>query len=189
MSSLRHRAPRARRTVVALLLASFAAAGCASGPYDASLQFAGSSQLNPTSFGEPGAVTLRLFALKDAEAFRNASDDDLMAEKPQLAPTAWIEPHKEVTVYVDQVVDVKFEIKPEVRFVGVLGLFNKMTEKSRLVMSVDELDDHPKLQLDKFAITLLGDDDPEKGDTEKGDAKPADGQPGKGEKKDGKKTP
>lgn len=143
---------------VASLLASAIVTGCKSGPSDATLHFVATEQLNPNSFGEPSAVTLRIFAIKAPDAFTQAADSDLMADKPALPASAWLEPHKEVTVFTGQEIDVPFEIWPDVRFVGVLGMFEKMTSDSRLLLDSDQAEDSPTLLLDGYTVRLKAED-------------------------------
>lgn len=149
--TLVHRGPAARllpHAVAALLLA-----GCASGPYTTKILMQGSEQLNPTFDGASSAVNVRLFPIVDAAGFENASDDDLLQDPPKLPASSWLEPHVETVVYVGQSQALEIEIKPTVRFIGVLGLFNEEQGDHRALLSVDDIDDS-KLVFDGFRFTI-----------------------------------
>ncbi|HEX5053722.1 MAG TPA: type VI secretion system lipoprotein TssJ [Planctomycetota bacterium] len=135
----------------ALALALLATA-CASGPYTAEVLAIGGKQLNPTFDKQPSAVNVRLFPLIDEAVFVQASDADLMqSPDPKLGQGTWVPPYKDVVVYVGQRDRIKIEIKPQVRFLGVLGLFNEDTGARRLVIDVKQLAEK-KLVFDGFDV-------------------------------------
>ena len=138
---------------LAALALLVAASACASGPRRVELLAEGGAGLNPTFDGKPSAVNVRLFALLDRAAFDNASEQDLEQSPPQLTPTAWKPPHQEAVVYVGQKSWIELELAPEVRFVGVFGLFNEFTGDHKLVVPVEQAADE-KLVLDGSAIKL-----------------------------------
>ena len=147
-SHLRRCARRAAAMAAMLL-----AAACASGPYTAEMLAEGGAQLNPTFDKQPSAVNVRVFRLIDRAAFDNANEADLRAEKPVLTAGAWVAPHGEHVVYVGQKSWIPVEIKPEVKFVGVFGLFNEDTGTHRRVLTIDELKAQ-KLVFDGFQIAV-----------------------------------
>jgi type VI secretion system VasD/TssJ family lipoprotein len=144
---------RTCKPAIGLMLTCWLAGACASGPYAAELLAEGGAKLNPTFDDKPSAVNIRILPLKDKEAFTNASIQDLRSDPPNLAPGTWAPPHKDEIVYVGQKNWIEVEVKPDVRFFGVYGLFNDETGNQRQIVSVDELAGK-KLVLDGFNITL-----------------------------------
>lgn len=151
---------RASVRFLAGLLAVALPTACASGPYQAEVLAVGAAKLNPTFDQKPSAVNIRLVALQDKDAFLNASDADLRADPPKLPSGTWTPPHKDDVVYVDQKCWIDFEIKPGVRYVGVVGMFNEEHPNQRLLLEVGELK-KKKLVFADFAVALA---DRESGD-------------------------
>ncbi|MBP8300985.1 MAG: type VI secretion system lipoprotein TssJ [Planctomycetes bacterium] len=141
------------RTGLGITFACWIATACASGPYAAELLAEGGPKLNPTFDDKPSAVNIRILPLKDKEAFDNATLADLRSDPPNLAAGTWVPPHKDTIVYVGQKNWIEVEVKPEVRFFGIYGLFNDDSGTPRAVIGVDELAGK-KLVLDGFQITL-----------------------------------
>lgn len=127
---------------------------CKSGPYQATLLVQGSEQLNPTFDGTPSAVGIRIIPLIDRAAFDAAKDEDLLATpQPNLAAQTWVPPHVETDVYIGQRRRVEIEIKPDVRFLGVIGLFNEQAGEHRRVLDVNEIG-AKKLFFDGFSFDV-----------------------------------
>jgi type VI secretion system VasD/TssJ family lipoprotein len=143
-----------RATCIALLAGLLLVAGCASGPYQAELLATGGAKLNPTLDDKPSAVNIRIVQMVDRQAFENASDDDLREDPPKLAQGTWVAPHKDDVVYVGQKNWIQVEIKPNVRFLGVLGIFNEGGAQQRQLLDVGELG-AKKLVFDGYAIELM----------------------------------
>jgi type VI secretion system VasD/TssJ family lipoprotein len=129
-------------------------AACASGPYQAELLATGGEKLNPTLDDKPSAVNIRIVQMMDRQAFENASDDDLREDPPKLALGTWVAPHKDEVVYVGQKNWIQIEIKPNVRFLGVLGIFNEGGPQQRQLIDVAELG-AKKLAFDGYAVELV----------------------------------
>jgi type VI secretion system VasD/TssJ family lipoprotein len=156
------RRPSLRQTAFVLLPLAVLGA-CAGGPYTTALMVEGSAQLNPTFDGAPSAVNIRVFPLIDRDAFANADAEALLATPPQLPQGTWVAPHKEASVYVGKRATIDVEIKPGVRFLGVLALFNEDTGQSRQVLEVGAIDEFT-LVFDRFTCVTRpredGDDTP-----------------------------
>lgn len=142
------------RKGIGIAFACWLATACTSGPYAAELLAEGGAKLNPTFDDKPSAVNIRILPLKDKEAFANASLQDLRSDPPNLAAGTWVPPHKDEVVYVGQKNWIEIEVKPEVRYFGVYGLFNDESGTPRQVISTDELAGK-KLVFDGFNITLI----------------------------------
>lgn len=136
-----------------VIAATLSLAACATGPRTVEVLAQGAAKLNPTFDGQPSAVNVRLFPLVAKEAFENATDQDLQADPPKLETTSWVAPHKEAVVYVGQRNWVPLELQPQVRFVGVLGLFNESTGTHRVVVEASKLASE-KLVFEQFSIGL-----------------------------------
>ena len=109
-----------------------------------------SYDLQPGQNGKSSAENLK--EVSD-DAGDDASDDDLLQDPPKLPASSWLEPHVETVVYVGQSQALEIEIKPTVRFIGVLGLFNEEQGDHRALLSVDDIDDS-KLVFDGFRFTI-----------------------------------
>lgn len=143
--------PRPRRH--ALAVGCLLAAACASGPYQAELLAVGAERLNPSFDQKPSAVNVRLVPLIDKDAFLNASDEDLRADPPKLPAGTWTPPHKDDVVYVGQKCWIELEIKPNVRYVGVIGTFQESHPNQRQLLEVGDLK-KKKLMFADFGIEV-----------------------------------
>lgn len=133
--------PRASRRSVrrlsAVLFASTVLAACASGPYEAKLVVAGGDGLNPTFDEKPSAVPIRIVQLKDKQAFLSATEEELFGDDLKKQP--WVLAYQEGKVRVSLEREIDLEIQPEVRFLGIVGMFNETDGEWKAVLDVNDL--------------------------------------------------
>jgi len=153
-----------RRPACAPLLASLAltalAAGCASGPYKTALQVQSTKQLNLTFDEKPSSVNIRVFQLIDQGPFLDTgrTTAELFSDDPGLPAQTWVQPVVDADVYIDSTADIEIEIKPKVRFLGIVAVFNEQDGESRVLLPVDDIDDK-KLFFDRYSLSVRDRDD------------------------------
>ena len=141
---------RPRRRPSAVLLASCAFAACASGPYSTTLLVAGGDALNPTFDAQPSAVPIRIVQLKDAQAFLSATEAELFDD--DLRKQSWVVAYQEGKVRVSLEREIAIEIQPEVRFLGIIGMFNETDGEWKAVVDVADIESK-KLVFDGYRFS------------------------------------
>jgi len=141
---------RSARRTGAVLFAATLFAACASGPYTTKLMVEGSDQLNPTFDEKPSAVPIRIVQLKDKQAFLSATEEELFGE--DLRKQSWVIAYQEGKVRVSLEREIEIEIQPEVRFLGIVGMFNETDGDWKAVIDCGDLDDK-KLVFDGYRFS------------------------------------
>lgn len=139
----------AQRTHAVLLFATLLAA-CSSGPYKTRLMVTGGDRLNPTFDDQPSAVPIRIVQLKDKQAFLSATEEELFGE--DLKKQSWVIAYQEGKVRVSLEREIEIEIQPEVRFLGIVGMFNETDGEWKAVIDCNDLDEQ-KLVFDGYRFS------------------------------------
>lgn len=138
-----------RRTSAVLFAATLLGA-CASGPYTTKMVVEGGDQLNPTFDEKPSAVPIRIVQLKDKQAFLSATEEELFSD--DLKKQSWVIAYQEGKVRVSLERELEIEIQPDVRFLGVIGMFNETDGEWKAVLDVSDLDSK-KLVFDGYRFS------------------------------------
>ncbi|MFT4542031.1 MAG: type VI secretion system VasD/TssJ family lipoprotein [Planctomycetota bacterium] len=146
-----HRIPSTLYLLSLALAATLAS--CASGPYQTTLHVQGGEKLNPTFNNEPSSVNIRIVQMKDREAFDNATEEQLLSEDlTDRAKNPWVIALQDATVRVALPGELPVAIKADVRFVGIVGMFNESNGQWRAVLDVDTLN-NVRLVFDNYAFS------------------------------------
>lgn len=125
-------------------------AGCASGPYQTKLMVKGGDNLNPTFDSAPSKVNIRIVQLKSKNDFLDAKDEELRADG--LKSKSWVVDCQEAKVRVGSEQELEVMIQPEVRFLGIVGLFNEFTSDWKTIVDVNTINDN-KLVFDQYKLS------------------------------------
>ncbi|MBM3115235.1 type VI secretion system lipoprotein TssJ [Jeongeupia naejangsanensis] len=118
-----------RKKPVRCLMAALAAitlASCASGPKDYAIQGEAAPVINRDTGGKPLSIVVRVYQLKDAAEFNKLTFDATSSGKSdaELLGNDLIS-RSELVLVPGSKQAIKDQIKPETRFVGVVGYFRK----------------------------------------------------------------
>lgn len=141
MPDLRASRRPVRRTS-AILFAATLLSACASGPYEARLTVKGTAEQNASFDGQSSAVPIRIVQLKEADKQKFLEADEATLKGKDLGKAEWVTQYHTGKVRVDLERPVEIQILPEVRYLGVIGIFNKSKGPWTALISVDELDTH-----------------------------------------------
>ncbi|AOX99940.1 type VI secretion system lipoprotein TssJ [Jeongeupia sp. USM3] len=108
------------------VLAVVALTACASGPKDYAIQGEATPVINRDTSGKPLSVVVRVYQLKDAGEFNKLTYDAAASGKPdtELFGNELIS-RSELVLLPGSKQTIKDQIKPETRFVGIVGYFRK----------------------------------------------------------------
>tara|TARA_R110002072_G_scaffold46591_10_gene129234 strand:+ start:275388 stop:275846 length:459 start_codon:yes stop_codon:yes gene_type:complete len=141
---------RGRLGLLSLAFVAATLAGCQSGPYEAMLLVQGGENLNKTADSKPSSVSIRILQLKKKDDFESATDEELFAKDLKKQP--WVVSYKEAKVRVGIERELDVVIQPEVKFLGVVAMFNEVDGQWRSVIDVDTLAAN-KLVFDEYEFS------------------------------------
>ena len=108
-----------------IVLASGMLAACGGAPPKpavAKMQIVAVQDLNPDSKGRPSPIVLRLYQLRTEGEFANAEFFPLYEREKELLAASLIT-REEYTLAPGEERDLKFEVAPDARFLGVLAAY------------------------------------------------------------------
>lgn len=152
----RVRTGRVRQSLLGgLFLLGLALAGCGADPTRTLLTVNASAQLNPNSANQPSPTVVRVYGLKSADAFANATFFQIY-EADRATLGADLLSRREVILEPGQTVQVDATEEPGTRFVGILAAFRQLDGANwRALAPVSEGDDNPLIVvLQTSAVTV-----------------------------------
>jgi type VI secretion system protein VasD len=115
------------------------AAGCGSNLTQ--IETRGVTPLNMNEKGENTPLRVRIYFLKNAEAFKNAAYEDLYKKDKEILGGNLVGDPLIIDVMPNETKKVEFqEVKPEVSHIGILGHFRKSNEGKPRHIAVSAVD-------------------------------------------------
>lgn len=147
---------QARRLLTqGLVLLALVLAGCGSDPTRTLLTVNASAQLNPNSENQPSPTVVRIYGLKNSDAFTNATFFQIF-EADRATLGADLLSRREVVLEPGQTMQVDSTEEPGTRFVGILAAFRQLNGANwRAMLPVSAGDDNALVvTLQTSAVTL-----------------------------------
>lgn len=147
--------PWPRRALLLHSLIPLLVAGCGPDPTRTLLTVNASAQLNPNSENQPSPTVVRIYGLKNPDAFANATFFQIY-ESDRATLGADLLSRREVILEPGQFVQVNATEEPGTRFIGVLAAFRQLDGANwRAMLPVSPGDDNALiLTLQTSAVTL-----------------------------------
>jgi type VI secretion system protein VasD len=115
--------------------------GCASGPDTYTIRVKGEPSLNLNSQGDSTPVNMRIYQLLDRSGFEAADFDSLWEGGEEVLTGGVVEVTEHVVTTTQDMTDIVLVASEEVRFIGIVGLFNQQGESWRVCIPVEEVGD------------------------------------------------
>jgi type VI secretion system VasD/TssJ family lipoprotein len=146
MTRTAHKSPRlvgipVGWVLLLLLGTTVGLAGCASGPPTYTVYLKGEQDLNRNSSDKSTPVNVRIYQLTDNSYFDAADFDSLWEDDAEALADTVVDVTECVVTTAQDESALVLASQEEVRFIGVVGLFNRQDGPSKQSCPVDEIDD------------------------------------------------